>query len=52
MIFPEDSTNGYLPELEGFFAGFASFCEYALKNGIDVPVVVSYFKKEEKNLYF
>ncbi|MBQ8427258.1 MAG: hypothetical protein IJX16_05820 [Clostridia bacterium] len=52
MIFPEDSTNGYLPELEGFFAGFASFCEYALKNGIDVPVVVSYFKKEEKIYIF
>ncbi len=52
MIFPEDSKNGYLSELEDFFAGFASLGEYALKNGVDVPIVVSYFKKTEKIYVF
>ena len=50
VIYPEDSKKGYLKELEGFFAGFAVFAETSLKKGIDVPVVVSYYKKNE-NVY-
>ena len=45
VIFPEDSTNGYLEELEGFHAGFVLLCESCLKKGIDVPVYVTYFQK-------
>jgi len=52
VIYPEDSAKGYLAELEGFFAGFAVFAEACLKNGMDVPVVVSYFKKNEKVYIF
>ena len=52
VVFPEDSTNGYLPELEGFFAGFAVFAEYCLKKGADIPIVVSYFKKQERIYIF
>lgn len=52
VIYPEDSKNGYLKELEGFFAGFAVFAEACLKKGLDVPVVVSYFKKNEKVYIF
>ncbi len=52
VIYPEDSAKGYLSELEGFFAGFAVFAESSLKKGIDVPVVVSYFKKKEKIYIF
>ncbi|MBE5734422.1 MAG: hypothetical protein E7347_05170 [Clostridiales bacterium] len=52
VVFPEDSTNGYLPELEGFFAGFAVFAEYCLKKGVDIPIVVSYFKKQERIYIF
>ena len=48
VIYPEDSTNGYLPQLEGFHAGFYLFAEYCLKNGIDVPIFTTFFKKEEK----
>ena len=45
VIFPEDSTNGYLKELEGFHAGFAMFAETCLKRGIDVPIFVTYYDK-------
>lgn len=48
VIYPEDSTNGYLAELEGFHAGFVLLCESLKKQGIDVPIYVTYFKKEEK----
>lgn len=48
VIFPEDSTNGYLSELEGFHPGFVMLAEILLKKGIDVPVYVTYFKKQEK----
>ena len=50
VIFPEDSEKGYLKELEGFHAGFVLMCEQCLKDGIDVPVCVSYYIKE-KNIY-
>ena len=50
VIFPEISEKGYLKELEGFHNGFVVMAEYALKNGIDVPIYVSYYQKEE-NIY-
>ena len=48
VIYPEDSKNGYLSELEGFFAGFVVLADYCSKEGIDVPIYVSYYKKKEK----
>ena len=48
VIFPEDSSDGYLEELKGFYAGFVMLGEVALKEGIDMPVYVTYFKKKEK----
>ena len=50
VIFPEDSTNGYLAQLEGFHAGFAMLCEYCKRKGYDVPIYVTYFKKD-MNIY-
>lgn len=47
VIFPEDSTNGYLDQLEGFHAGFVSLCDALYRKGIDVPVYVTFFKKKE-----
>ena len=47
IIYPEDSTNGYLSELESFHAGFTMLCEYCKRKGYDVPIYVSYYKKEE-----
>lgn len=52
VIYPEDSTKGYLKELEGFYAGFVMLAEVALRKGIDLPIVVSYFKKEQKQYVF
>ncbi len=52
VIFPEHSEKGYLPELEGFYEGFAAFAEYAARKGIDVPIVVSYYRKKENTYVF
>ncbi|MGN1212478.1 MAG: hypothetical protein ACI4TZ_00365 [Christensenellales bacterium] len=52
VIYPEDSSNGYLAELEGFFAGFVVLAEACRKQGIDVPIVVSYYKKDENIFVF
>lgn len=47
VIYPEDSTKGYLEVLEGFYSGFATFAEYCLKKGKDVPIYVTYFRKKD-----
>ncbi len=47
VIFPEDSTNGYLEELEGFHRGFVVFAEVCFKQGIDLPIYVTYFRKKD-----
>lgn len=47
VIFPEDSTNGYLAELEGFHAGFVALAETLARKGIDVPIFVTYFRKSD-----
>lgn len=52
VIFPEDSEEGYLKELKGFHAGFVLLCEQCLKEGIDVPICVTYFRKEENTYIF
>ena len=46
VIFPEVSENGYLKELEGFHAGFVMLADNCLKRGIDVPIYITYFDKE------
>ncbi len=52
VVYPEDSTNGYLPELEGFHSGFAFFLDMAKKRGIDLPVIVSYYRKSDNTYIF
>lgn len=52
VVFPEKSPDGYVAELEGFYAGFIVFAQYCFKNGIDVPIFVSYFKKKERVYVF
>jgi hypothetical protein len=49
VIFPEISDKGYLDELEGFHHGFAMLCSVLKRKGIDVPITVAYFKKQEKH---
>ena len=52
VVFPERSENGYLPELEGFYDGFAAFAEYAAKKGVDIPVLVCYYRKGDNTYIF
>jgi hypothetical protein len=47
VIFPEDSTKGYLEQLEDFHHGFLSLCDYCAKKGIDVPIYVTYYRKKD-----
>ena len=47
VIYPEDSTKGYLEELEGFHPGFAALAEVAKKKGMDVDIYVTYFRKKD-----
>lgn len=48
VIFPEVSDNGYLKELEGLHLGFITLADTALKKGMDLPIVLSYFNKHNK----
>ncbi len=47
VIFPEKSDNGYKAELEGFHGGCAHLFRVCSRRGMDVPVYVSYFRKED-----
>lgn len=48
VIFPEVSDKGYLKELEGFHNGFILLLEQCQKKNINVPIYVTYFKKDIK----
>ena len=51
MVYPEDSNNGYLPELTKFFNGFVMLGEYYYKKrGEDVPVYPTYISLKSKKL--
>ncbi|MGN1222922.1 MAG: hypothetical protein ACI4T1_02190 [Christensenellales bacterium] len=52
VIFPEKSPNGYVPELEGFYAGFLALAKVLEKKGLDVSIYVAYYKKQEKQYIF
>ncbi len=52
VIFPEDSTDGYQPQLKSFFAGFVLLAMQCEKEEMDVPIYVSYFKVKEKEYVF
>ena len=48
LIFPENSSQGYYDELTSVHPGFCLAGEAALKNGIDVELVLSYFNTAER----
>ena len=52
VVFPEDSTNGYLAELEGFHLGFVLLADICLRRGMDIPIYVSYFRKSDLTYIF
>ncbi len=47
VIYPEDSTNGYLERLEGFHQGFTALAEVCKKKGMDVKIYVTYYRKKD-----
>ena len=51
VIFPEDSSEGYLDELKGFYAGFLMLAEFCRRAGIDVPIYVTYFRKRDMTYF-
>lgn len=50
IIYPEVSEKGYLPVLEGFHEGCVMFAEICKRQGLDLPIFVSYFRKSD-NVY-
>ena len=48
VIFPEISDKGYLDVLEGFHQGFTVLGSILLRKGMDVPITVAYYRKNEK----
>ena len=52
VIYPEDSSGGYLKELKAFHSGFVVFAERALKRGLDIPIVVAYYNKDTLQYLF
>lgn len=48
VVFPENSEEGYKVKLDGFHEGILLFAETAYKQGIDLPIFVSYFNKKKK----
>jgi hypothetical protein len=52
VVFPEDSTNGYLAELEGFHEGFVLLADTCKKRGMDLSIYVSYFRKSDRTYIF
>ncbi len=52
IIFPEKSDKGYLPELEGFFSGFALLAEKCVKRNIDPPIYIAYYRKSDNTYIF
>ena len=47
VVFPEDSTKGYLEQLEGFHEGFVMLADVCRMKGIDLPIFVTYFRKND-----
>ena len=47
IIYPEDSTKGYLDELDGFHPGFVLLASMCFNKGIDVPIHVAYCDKKQ-----
>lgn len=52
VVFPEDSSEGYLEELPTFYEGFLTCAEYCLKYGKDISIYVSYCKKKQRIYVF
>ncbi len=52
VIFPEDSTKGYLEQLEGFHGGFTLLCKSCEKKGMQTPLYLAYYRKSDNTYIF
>lgn len=52
VIFPEDSSEGYLDKLKGLFCGFALLARTCYKQGIDLSIHCAYYRKSDKTYIF
>lgn len=51
VIFPEDSSNGYLDQILQYHEGFLAFSEYFFqKHGIDLPIYTVGFSKKKNTM--
>ncbi len=51
LLFPEDSSHGYMEVLTEYFAGFVTLAKmYYKRTGIDVPIYPVYFHNKAKKL--
>ena len=51
LIFPENSSRGYLDELTDAFPGFVMLAEqYLNKTGVDSPIVSAYYHRKSKKM--
>lgn len=52
VIYPEDSSQGYFPELTKFYSGFTVLAQELYNQGTDVNIFVAYYKKDENSYTF
>lgn len=48
VIFPEDSSKGYFDELTYFYSGFLLLAKKAYKQGNDMEIYLSYYRKKDR----
>lgn len=48
VIFPEHSAEGYFDELTLFHSGFVLMAEKCLKAGMDLPIFLAYYRKQDR----
>lgn len=52
LIFPEDSNNGYLEEIESFHAGFVYLAQrYLTENKTNIPIIPLYYNKVKGQIF-
>ncbi len=52
VVFPENSSQGYLKELTQFHQGAILLLEYCSRRGLDVPVYVAYYNRKNRKHIF
>ena len=51
-VFASTPNDGYFDELIYFHSGFVFLAEKCLKNGMDLPVFLAYYRKKDRKFIF